>query len=194
MKHTLRTRTPRGARELAFLLSDRRLTWGLRLAHLQGWRGSDATQAAAAQRAQRLAPALCAVGAIVGAALASPFVLALFAATAVIGAVADHHPFEVAYNAAARKLELPVLPANRAAHKLGCVMGIAFLGGAAVAFGLGAVTVGVILAGTMGATGIFVAISGICVPSMMFTLVLGADRGTCHGFTGGSCVAAHSTR
>ncbi len=193
MKST-RITAPKGARELASLLTDDRYPRGLRLARLQGWRGGDASRAVAAQSAQRFAPALCAVGAIVGGALGSPTVLALLAATAVIGAFANHHPFEVVYNAAARRLNWPTLPANRAAHKLGCVLGVTFLAGAALAFAMGAATVGLILAGIMGATGIFVATTGICVPSMVFTLLWGAERGACSGLTSRACVPAQSTR
>ncbi len=191
---TTRITMPRGARDLVSMLTDDQYAWGERLARLQGWRGRDAAQAAAAQSAQRLAPALCAVGAIVGGALSSPEVLAFFAATAVIGAHADHHPFEVVYNATARRLSWPTLPANRAAHKLGCVLGITFLGGAALAFAAGAATVGLILAGIIGATGIFVAATGICVPSLVFTLLWGAERGSCSGFRVGACVPARTAR
>lgn len=51
-----------------------------------------------------------------------------------------------------------------------------FLGGAALAHSLGAATVGFVLALVLGGTAAFVAATGICLPSMLFTILWGAER------------------
>ena len=164
--------------EVTSLLTDRSLSWAQRLTRLQGWRGADAECAAAAPIAQRIGPAVCAVGAFLGAALGSPAVLAVFAGTALVGVVAPNHPVEVLYNRWASRQGRPVLPPNRAAKRLGCAIGVAFLGGAAIAYATGATTVGLTLAVVLGTTAAFVAITGICIPSMIFTALWGAERAT----------------
>ena len=158
------------------LLSDPTLTWSQRRTRLQGWRGPEAEQADAAPRAQRLGPALCAVGAIAGALMASPLVLAAVAATALAGTFAANHPFESLYNQWAASRGGQPLPANRAAKRLGCAIGVIFLAGASSAYTLGASTLGLVLALTLGGTAAFVATTGICVPSLLFTLVWGTER------------------
>jgi len=160
------------------LLGDTTLTWTERRTRLKGWRGPEASQADAAVGAQRLAPALCAVGATAGALTGSPLVLAAFAATALAGALAANHPFESLYNRWATSRGRQQLPANRAANRSGCVIGAAFLGGAAIAFALGATTLGLVLALVLGGTAAFVAVTGICVPSLIFTTIWGTDRAT----------------
>lgn len=165
--------------DLSSILADHERDWNTRLARLQGWRGADTRQAVNAKWAQRLAPAACGLGALAGALLTSPLVVGFFAATAVVGTLAPNHPVEMIYNALARRQGRDPLPANRAAKRLGCAIGVLLLGGSAVAFVLGATTVGVVLALVMAVTALFVAATGICVPSVMFTLVWGAERGAC---------------
>ena len=167
--------------ELTELLRDPAATWTERRTRLQGWRGDDASRADAAVAAQRLAPAACAIGSFAGIALESPLVLGSFAATAVIGAFARNHPFEWAYNAWAAPRGRPTLPTNRAAKRLGCAIGAAFLGGSALAYATGAATLGLVLALILGATATFVAATGICVPSMLFTVLWGTERACARG-------------
>ena len=181
-------------REVTSLLTDESSTWGHRLARLQGWRGADAECAAAAPTAQRVGPAVCAVGAFLGAATRSPVVLAIFAGTALIGAVAPNHPFEVVYNRWAARRRRPTLPANRAAKRLGCAIGVVFLGGAAIAYASGATAVGLVLALVLGATATFVAVTGICVPSMVFTAVWGAERASTPGLFSAIATGRHPTK
>lgn len=158
------------------LLGDTTLTWSQRRTRLQGWRGPEADQADAAAGAQRLGPALCAVGATAGALMGSPLVLAATAATALAGTFAANHPFEWLYNRWAASRGRQQLPANRAAKRLGCAIGVIFLGGAAIAFSVGASTLGLVLALILGCTAAFVATTGICVPSLLFTVLWGARR------------------
>lgn len=158
------------------LVGDDRLAWGQRLTRLQGWRGSDAEQADALPLVQRVGPAICAAGAVAGVAAASAPVLAVFAATALVGAFAANHPFEWLYNAWASGRGRPRLPRNRAAKRLGCAMGAVFLGGAAAAYAVGADTLGSVLALVLGATATFVAVTGMCIPSLVFTALWGPRR------------------
>lgn len=165
-------------RDVGRILGDRERSWDARLARLQGWRGAEAEEASTARTAQRLGPAVCAVGALVGALLGSPPILAIFAVTALIGAVAPNHPLERLYNAWAGRNGRPCLPANRAARRLGCAIGFVFLAGAAVAFAAGASVLGFVLALVIAVTAAFVATSRICVPSMLFTVIWGAEKAT----------------
>lgn len=136
----------------------------------------DAERADRAAAAQRLAPAMCAAGAAGGAVTESPLVLAAFAVTAFVGAVGPHHPFESVYNRWAGRRRRPTLPPNRAAKKLGCAIGAGLLAGAAGAYIVGAATLGFVLAAVLGATATFVALTAICIPSMIFTAVWGVER------------------
>lgn len=171
-------------RELTSLLRDDSLTRAQRLSRLQGWRGVDAARAEGAPLAQRIGPAVCAAGALLGAALQAPLVLAVVAATALAGAVAANHPFEVACNRWVVHRGGRRLPANRAAKRFGCAIGVVFLGGAALAFAYGATTLGLALSLVLGCTAAFVAVTGVCVPSMVFTLVWGAERAAAPGLFG----------
>lgn len=162
--------------ELTALLGDPTLTWCQRRTRLQGWRGPEADQADAAAGAQRIAPAFCAVGATAGALMSSPLVLAATAATALAGMFAANHSFEWLYNRWAANRGRQQLPANRAAKRLGCAIGFLVLGGAAIAFSVGASTLGLVLALIMAGTATFVATTAICVPSMLFTVLWGAQR------------------
>jgi hypothetical protein len=172
-------------RDVTSLLNDRSLTWARRRSLLQGWRGEEAACADAAPAAQRIAPAVCAVGAGIGLVLRSPAVLGLFAATALVGAIAPNHPFEMVYNRLGRSRGRPTLPANRAAKRLGCAIGTVFLGGSAAGYALGADAVGAVLAAVLGITAVFVAVTGICVPSIIYTVVWGIERASGRHLVGG---------
>jgi hypothetical protein len=163
-------------RDLQTILSDPDYEWNDRLMRLQGWRGLDARRAASSGGSDRVAPAFCAVGSLAAAVLASPVLAAVLAATAVIGVFAANHPVEMVANRLAGRRGVSALPANRAAKRLACALGVVFLGGAAVAFAVGNVLVGTVLAGAMGVTATFVAVTGICVPSAIFTMLWGTDR------------------
>jgi hypothetical protein len=164
--------------DLTQLLGDTSLTWSERRTRLQGWVGEDARCALANPVGQRVGPGVCAAGALLGIVTGSALVLGVFAATALLGAFAPNHPFEQLYNRMVSGAGRPSLPRNRAAKRLGCLLGAAFLGGAAVAYAAGAPRVGLALAAVLGLTAAFVAISGICVPSILFTLLWGANRAT----------------
>jgi hypothetical protein len=165
-----------GVRDLTAVLGASAQSWTQRRTRLQGWRGDDAERADAAVVAQRFGPAACAVGAFAGAWLRSPTVLAVFAGTALVGTFAPNHPFEAIYNRWAVGHGRTALPHNPAAKRLGCAIGLVFLGTSAIAFAVGAPTVGLALALVLGVTALFVAMTGVCVPSILFTLLWGAER------------------
>lgn len=165
-------------KEVAALLGDSSLTWTERRTRLQGWRGPEAECANRAPAAQRVGPAVCAAGAFLGAWTGSPLLLAVMAASAIAGALAPNHPAESLYNAWLARRDRQTLPPNRAAKRLGCAIGAALLGGSAVAYAAGSTTLGLVLAVVLGATAAFVASTGICVPSMIFTILWGTERAT----------------
>jgi hypothetical protein len=164
--------------ELTELLTDPETERPTRLLRLQGWRGDDLACALDSGNATRLGPASCAVMAF-GVAVTGSVPLAVIAgATALIGAFASNHPFEMAYNAVARRTGRTPVPANRAAKRLGCAIGTLMLAVSAVALATGATALGVGVAAFLGALAAFVAASNICVPSIMFTLLFGERKAT----------------
>ncbi len=164
--------------EVSGVLRDHRFDRSSRLIRLQGWRGRQIAEAAAAGWAHRLAPGLCSVLALAGAVTGSVTLLVFTMATAVVGVFASNHPAEIAYNAWARRSGGAPIPANRAAKRLACALGTIFLGSAALAFAADMVVAGRFLAGSMGLVAGFVAVTTICIPSLIFTLVWGSQRAT----------------
>ena len=68
--------------------------------------------------------------------------------------------------------------ANRAAKRLGCFVGSIHLAVAAVADAAGASATATVSLVVLGTLALFVGASGICVPSLLYTVVFGAERGT----------------
>ena len=161
------------------LLTDARFDRRTNLARLQGWRGDDLTAAVDTNTlGHRLAPAICGVAALAVATTGSAVLLMAVLATAIAGALARNHPAEAAYNVITRRAGGQPLPANRAAKRLGCALGSAFLGAAAIATALGYTTTSTVLLVALGSLALFVAATGVCVPSMMFTLLFGIEPAT----------------
>lgn len=150
------------------------------LLRLQGWRGSELHASARTTRfAHRLAPAACGILSLVAAVTGSMALVLITLATALAGAVAPNHPFEMVYNAIARRTGGQPMPPNRAAKRTGCAVGSVFLAGAAIAWVVGLDILATVLLVSLGSLAIFVATTGLCVPSMMFILFFGAERSTC---------------
>ncbi len=160
------------------VLTDPRHDWTSRRMRLQGWRGRDVTQAIAAGWLVSVAPAACAIGSLAGAVLQSPLLLLALAATALVGAVGPHHPFEVVSNEIARRRGRTPTPPNRAGRRTGCTIGTIVLTSAAAAMLWGAPTLGAVLAGGLGVVAAFVAATNICIPSMVLTVLRGAEACT----------------
>jgi hypothetical protein len=160
------------------ILTDRQYDLPDRLIRLQGWRHDDAAAARRAGAALRLAPATCAaLGFIV--AFTGSWSLAVAAlASALVGVFAANHPVETAYNAFACRTGRAMIPANRAAKRLGCMVGTTFFAAITVALVTGHETTATTLAVVMGSVAAAVAITNVCLPSIIFVLVRGSHRAT----------------
>jgi len=165
--------------ELTALISEPSCDRTTNLLRLQGWRDDDLTAAAQMPAiAHRIGPAVCGGLALAVAATGSGALLSITLATSIVGVFARNHPVETAYNTLATRFGRRPMPANRAAKRLGCAIGSLFLGAAGVAMWLGFTTVATVLSGALGSLALFVAVTGICVPSIISTLTFGASRGT----------------
>jgi hypothetical protein len=150
----------------------------VRLLRLQGWRSTELAAAIRAGNAHRAAPAICAALAWVVVVTASVPIAIFALSTAIVGVVASNHPAELAFNAVARRAGRPAIPANRAAKRLGCLIGAVSFGAATFAFAVGLPLAGRVVMGVMAVVATFVAATNVCVPSIIFTLMWGADRAT----------------
>lgn len=160
------------------VLIDDRFDRDARLVRLAGWRDEDVAQALEAGWRLRLAPAARAAGAAAGVWYRSPAILAVFALTAVAGLFARNHPVEILANAVAVWSGRTPQPPNRAGRRLGCLLGTVQLGGAAIAYAVGAPGLGRSLALPFAAVAAFVASTNICVPSIILTLLAGSETCT----------------
>lgn len=157
-------------------LSDPRIDRPTKLRRLQGWRGNELACALRAGNARRLAPATCSALAMAVVVTGSATLAAFTAVTAVFGAVASNHPIESAYNWLAVRTVRSPIPSNRAAKRLGCALGALFFAVSAVGFAVGVTLVGIVPAVIMAGLAAFVALSDICVPSLMFNVLWGSER------------------
>lgn len=172
------SRLQRSSQELVGILRDDEHDQPTCLLRLQGWRDEELGEAVAAGNAHRLAPGFCAIGATAVAVTGSWVVAVALMATAVIGIVARNHPVEAIYNSFASRTRRGTIPRNRAAKRLGCFLGTAFLGASAASFLLGATVAGQVLAAIFAAVAWFVAVTNICVPSAIFVMLFGTTRST----------------
>lgn len=98
--------------------------------------------------------------------------------TAVLGVLTSNHLVELLHNAIARRLGRPQVPPRRAAKRFACFLGASLLMGAGVTYALGADGWGLGFTLTMTVVPLFVAASGVCVPSFLFLLTLGTEAAT----------------
>jgi hypothetical protein len=160
--------------DLKSVLTDPEFDRQTRLLRLQGWRGDDLGAAVrAGSYAHRIAPGFCAALAWVVAFTGSLPIALVTLVSAIIGVFAANHPLESAYNAIARRRRGNPIPPARAGKRLGCFMGTIFFGAASVAFMLDYVTAGQIIAGIMAALATVVAVTNVCIPSIVLTLTFG---------------------
>ena len=136
----------------------------------QGYVGVGERTLADLQFGLRFSPALCATGVALGAALASPLILLVMTATAVIGAATPRHPFDWLFNYGVRyALGKPAIPRNGAPRRFSCAVGSVWLAAAALAFLAGWDLVGYALGASMAGMAAFVAVTHICLPSLAYT-------------------------
>lgn len=118
----------------------------------------------------RFSPALCALGVAIGTALASPVAILVMMATAAVGAATPRHPFDWLYNYAVRHLfGKPTIPRNGAPRRFSCAVGAVWLAATAAAFAAGWTIPGYVLGAGMAGMAAFVAVTHICLPSLVYT-------------------------
>ena len=124
------------------------------------------------QAGLRFTPALCATGVVVGTAFASPMILLFMAGTAAIGAAFPRHPFDLVYNHGVRHLlGRPAVPRNAAPRRFSCGVGAVWLMLTTAAFLLDWDLLGYVLGSGMAVMAGFVAVTHICLPSLVYTRV-----------------------
>jgi uncharacterized protein DUF4395 len=145
-----------------------------RLLDIQGFDQVDGSTLAQTEPWLRMTPALCAMAAAVGTALASPWILWVLAATAVLGAVLPFHPFDLIYNLGIRRITgTPALPANRAPRRFACAMASVWLIATGALFASGINIAGYVLGFALVGVATLVATTHICIPSMIFRTACG---------------------
>jgi hypothetical protein len=161
------------------LLTDPGFDRNRRLLRIQGQRGVQLERAVAAGRTMRLGPAQCAISSAAAMVLLEPSVYLALGMASAVGVVTAHHPVEWLYVWWAGRHRRPTPPANRAPRRFACLLGAVCFLIAAVALAAGAGWIFWPTALTLVALPTFVAATNLCVPSLLFTLVVGAERATC---------------
>lgn len=160
------------------LLTDPAFDRNRRLLRLQGQRDQALEQAVAAGWAMRLGPAQCALLSIIALGLAEPWVYLTLAALSSVGVVSSHHPVEWVYVWWAQRHGRTPPPPNRAPRRFACLLGATCFAVAGV--GLATSTPWLFWPTALLLVGLptFVATTNLCVPSLVFTLMLGEQRAT----------------
>lgn len=165
--------------EVRLLLTDTSVDRNRRLLRLQGQRGTRLEQAVAAGWTMRLGPAQCALSSVVAVVLHEPSVFLTLGMASAVGVVTAHHPVEWLYVWWAGRHLRPAPPANRAPRRFACLLGAMCFLVAAGSLGSGTGWIYWPTALTLVGLPAFVATTNLCVPSLLFTLVLGSERATC---------------
>ena len=136
----------------------------------QGLVGMGERALADIQSGLRFSPALCAAGVAIGTLLASPPIILFMMTTAALGAAFPRHPFDLLYNHGVRHLlHKPAIPRNAPPRRFSCGVGAVWLAVTAGAFVFGWDLVGYLLGSGMAAMAGFVAVTHICLPSLVYT-------------------------
>lgn len=144
---------------------------------VQGFTGIDGDVLAQVELWLRLSPALCTIGIAAGVVLRSPLILAALAATAMAGTVFPAHPFDFVYNCGIRRVtKTPALPPNGPPRRFACAMAAVFLSIIAGLFSAGYGIAAYVLGGVLIAMGTIVSVGHLCIPSMMYHLLLRVPR------------------
>lgn len=126
----------------------------------------------------RWSTSFCALFTILGTWLAAPWLLGALGLTALAGSVLPHHPFDYAYNYGVRRItKTRPLPPNPPARKFACRVATPWLFGTGLAFFLGAMAVGYVLGGLFAAVAVLVSVTHICIPSILYNALFGAQLG-----------------
>ncbi|HZP58262.1 MAG TPA: DUF4395 family protein [Dehalococcoidia bacterium] len=144
------------------------------LLDIQGFGEVDDATLARTQGWLRFAPALCALVAALGTALASPWTLWALAAIAAAGAALPFHPFDLAYRAGVRRFSAgPPLPENRAPRRFACALASGWLVVTGALFTGGYDVAGYVLGASLVAVATLVATTHVCIPSIIFRTACG---------------------
>ncbi|HEX6202618.1 MAG TPA: DUF4395 family protein [Thermoanaerobaculia bacterium] len=129
----------------------------------------------------RLAPAVCLVWTLVGTVLASPLVLWLLVPFALLGVVLPVHPFDAPYHFAVRRLTGgPAIPRYRAPRRFACGVAGLWVTATAVAFTLGATTVGSVLGYALVVVAAVPVTTGFCAASAIWNRLFARRGGPPH--------------
>lgn len=125
----------------------------------------------------RLAYGFCAAFALIGTALASPAVLAVLAVIAALAALFPVHSFDLVYNLGIRHFTATgPLPRRGAPARFACGVGSLWLVATIAAFQFGLPVVGYGLGLALALVAALVSTTDICIPSMLFRLVVGPPK------------------
>ena len=126
----------------------------------------------------RFSTSLCAILMGIGTILASPSVLLVAMATALLGTILPFHPFDLLYNYGVRHMTgTRPLPPNPIQRRFACGIATLWLGGTFWAFSAGALIVGYVLGGILTAVALLVSTTDICIPSLVYGLMFGKLAG-----------------
>lgn len=144
---------------------------------IQGFSAGDEAALCEVEPWLRFTPGVCAALMALGTALALPALLWALVPVAALGAVFRTHPFDLAYNYGVRRLaKTRRLPPNGAPRRFACGMGAAWLAATALAFNLGAPVAGYVLGGVLTSVALLVSTTHVCIPSLIYRVLLGGVR------------------
>jgi hypothetical protein len=136
---------------------------------MQGYEGLSDSELSEIALWTRFSPALCMITAIIGTALASPWVLGALAVTAALGALLPMHPFDAIYTYGIRRLTgARALPPNGMPRRFACAVGAVWLVAAVIAFASGAASVGYVVGALFVCVAGVLTATGFCIPSFTF--------------------------
>lgn len=161
------------------ILTDPTFDRNRRLLRLQGQRGPRLEQAVAAGWAIRLGPAQCAAFGALAILVADPGLYLALAFASTVGAATRYHPVEWLYSWWTVRQGRVSPPPNRAGRRFGCLLGAVcfFVAGVALAVDAGWLFWPNAL--LLVALPAYVAVTNLCVPSLILTLLLGSERAAC---------------
>lgn len=126
----------------------------------------------------RLAPAVCLVWTLAATALGSALALWALVPFALLGVVLPVHPFDLPYNLGLRRLTGgPPIPRYRAPRRFACAMAGLWVVAAAVAFTVGATTLGSVLGYALVVVAAVPVTTGFCAASFVWNRLTGRRSG-----------------
>ncbi|HEX9260470.1 MAG TPA: DUF4395 family protein, partial [Acidimicrobiales bacterium] len=158
------------------ILGDPGLPVPERLLRLQGWREAELDQAVAAGLAMRLGPAACTALGVAGLVTRSALLYVALAAASAVGVFARNHPVELLWVWWARRRSLAVPPCNRTGRRFACFVAATLFALAGLGAAAGLPVLLYVSGVAMVVVPLFVAVTNLCLPSLVLTVLIGADR------------------